>query len=279
MNQHFKSRHFESQHFKRLITSLIAAPTLFIFIIYSSEKLFFLFIIAVIQVAVWEYNRLVFGKKGNAWEKGEMFFFSFVIPLTVFLSDFILITAVITCCLLICFLIFLFQIRGTEIDISKMGKVILGFMYMPLLMSYFILLRLLPEGVLWVFFTLTVAFSGDVFAFYIGKTIGKRKLQPFISPGKTVVGTAGLLIGSVAGGILFQKFVFTHLPLAHAVILGSFGGIMGQLGDLFESAIKRAGDAKDAGFIFPGHGGILDRLDSLAFITPFVFYYQHFVMK
>jgi len=155
----------------------------------------------------------------------------------------------------------------------------LGFMYLPLLMSYFILLRLLPDGVLWVFFTLTVAFSGDVFAFYIGKTIGKRKLQPFISPGKTVAGTAGLIIGSVAGGILFQKFAFTHLPLAHAVILGSFGGIMGQLGDLFESAIKRAGDAKDAGFIFPGHGGILDRLDSLTFITPFVFYYQHFVMK
>jgi len=274
MNQHFKS-----QHFKRLITSLIAAPILLIFIIYSSEKLFFLFIIAVIQVAVWEYNRLVFGKRGNTWEKCEMLFFAFVIPLAVYLSDFTLITAVITSCLVISFLIFLFQIRGAEIDISKMGKVVLGFMYMPMLMSYFILLRLLPEGVLWVFFTLTVAFSGDVFAFYTGKTIGKRKLQPFISPGKTVAGTAGLIIGSVAGGILFQKFAFTHLPLAHAVILGSFGGIMGQLGDLFESAIKRAGDAKDAGFIFPGHGGILDRLDSLTFITPFVFYYQHFVMK
>lgn len=268
-----------NQHFKRWITALIAAPILVIFVIYSSEQSFFLFILAVIQVAVWEYNRLVFGKKGNAWEKGEMFFFAFVIPFAVYLTDFTLITAVITCCLLICFLIFLFRIRGAEIDVSNMGKVILGFMYMPLLMSYFILLRLLPEGVLWVFFTLTVAFSGDVFAYYTGKTIGKRKLQPFISPGKTVAGTAGLIIGSVTGGVLFQKFAFSHLPLAHAVILGGFGGIMCQIGDLFESAIKRAGDVKDAGFIFPGHGGILDRLDSLAFITPFVFYYQQFVTK
>ena len=279
MNQHFKSQHFKSQHFKRLITGLIAAPILLSFIIYSSEKIFFLFILAVIQVAVWEYNRLVFGKKGNAWEKGEVFFFAFAIPLALYLNDFILVTVVITCCLFISFLIFILQTREAEIDIAKMGKVILGFMYMPLLMSYFILLRLLPEGVLWVFFTLTVAFFGDVFAFYTGKTLGKRKLQPFISPGKTVAGTAGLIIGCVAGGVLFQKFAFNHLPLVHAVILGGFGGIMCQLGDLFESAIKRAGDAKDAGFILPGHGGILDRLDSLAFIVPFVFYYQHFVIK
>ena len=86
------------------------------------------------------------------------------------------------------------------------------------------------------------------------------------------------MCGSLLGGVIFQQLIFTELPLIHALIMGAGGGILGQLGDLFESALKRSAGVKDAGFIFPGHGGILDRLDSLSFIAPFVFYYQHFII-
>jgi phosphatidate cytidylyltransferase len=272
------SHPLQSHHLQRWITAIVAAPLLIIFIYYSSEQLFSLLIFAVIQIAVWEYNSLAFGKDGFAWEKGEVFFFAAVIAISTYISGNAIITSLLTFCLLLSFIVFLSQITDQAIDMSRVGKVVLGFMYMPLLMSSFILLRHLPQGVSWIFFTLVLAFCGDIFGYYTGKTLGKRKLFPALSPGKTVAGTIGLICGSLLGGIIFQQLFFKELLLIHALILGAFSGILGQLGDLFESALKRSAGVKDAGSIFPGHGGILDRLDSLSFIAPFVFYYQHIII-
>lgn len=267
-----------NHHLQRWITGIVAAPLLILFLYYSSEQLFALFIIAVIQIAAWEYNSLAFPDQGFAWEKAEVLVFAGVIAIAAYIADNMM-TSVLTLCVLLSFVLFLFKIRDQAIDISRVGKVVLGFLYMPLLMSSFILLRHLPSGVKWVLFALVLAFCGDIFGYYTGKTIGKRKLLASVSPGKTVEGTIGLLVGSLLGGIVFQQLIFAELPFIHALIMGAFGGILGQLGDLFESAMKRTAGVKDAGFIFPGHGGLLDRLDSLSFIAPFVFYYQHFVIK
>ena len=132
---------------------------------------------------------------------------------------------------------------------------------------------------MWILFILVLAFSGDIAAFYVGKTFGKRKLISLVSPGKTVEGTVGLFIGSIMGCVLFKMLFYPALPLIHVVILGFLGSIIGQLGDLCESAIKRASGVKDSGAILMGHGGLLDRLDCLIFIVPFVYYYQLFLMK
>jgi phosphatidate cytidylyltransferase len=137
----------------------------------------------------------------------------------------------------------------------------------------------MEDGIMWVFFILVLAFSGDIAAFYVGKTIGKRKLIPEVSPGKTIEGTVGLFIGSIAGCVLFKVLLYPSLPLIHVIILGFLGGVIGQLGDLCESAIKRASGVKDSGDILLGHGGLLDRLDCLIFIVPFVYYYQLFLLK
>jgi phosphatidate cytidylyltransferase len=268
-----------NHHLQRWLTGIVSAPLLILLIYYSSELVFSLFIFAVIQVAAGEYNCLAFAQEGLSWEKGEVFFFAGVITISTYISDNIMITPVLTFCLLLTFTVFLYKIRDQAIDMSKVGKVVLGFMYMPLLMSSFILLRHLPKGVSWVFFVLVLAFCGDIFGYYAGKALGKRKLFPALSPGKTVEGTIGLMCGSLLGGIIFQQLIFTELPIIHALIMGAFGGIFGQLGDLFESAMKRSAGVKDAGSLLPGHGGILDRLDSLSFIAPFVFYYQHFVIQ
>ena len=267
-----------NQHLQRWITAIVSAPLLVVFLIYSPEELFALLILLVIEIAAWEYNHLTFAA-GFAWEKAEVLFFAGLIAATAYTSDYLMITSVLASCTLLSFLVFLLTTRDQVIDTSKVGKVILGFMYMPLLMSSFILLRHLPGGVKWVLFVLVLAFCGDIFGYYTGKTIGKNKLMTSVSPGKTVEGTVGLVCGSLLGSIVFQQIVFTEIPLIHAVIMGVFGGILGQLGDLFESAMKRTAGVKDAGSIFPGHGGILDRLDSLSFIAPFVFYYQHYLIK
>ena len=152
-------------------------------------------------------------------------------------------------------------------------------MYIPLMMSYFIFIRHLHEGVLWIFLILAIAFSGDTFAYYTGKTLGKRKLHPFVSPGKTIEGTVALIFGSTAGALLFQYFFFREITVINAVVIGAVGGILGQLGDLFESAIKREAKVKDSSSLLPGHGGIMDRIDCLCFMAPFVYYYQLFVIK
>ena len=88
----------------------------------------------------------------------------------------------------------------------------------------------------------------------------------------------GLAVGSVAGCLVYRHFLMPTVPAGHVVILAFTGGIIGQLGDLFESLIKRASGAKDSGEILPGHGGILDRLDCLLFIVPFVYYYRTYVL-
>lgn len=268
-----------NHHLQRFITGIVALPLLIIFISYSSEKSFSFFIFLVIQIAVWEYNRLSFSKNKNLYEKVEVSIFAAAITYSAHSLDFAMILLVLTFSLLISFLIFLLQIKNGKIEVANVEKVVVGFMYIPLMMSSFIFLRNLPGGVKWVLLTLAIAVCGDIFGFYVGRTIGKRKLYPSVSPNKTVEGTLGVIFGSILSSIVVKYLFFTELPVIHAFVLGAAGGIMGQLGDLFESALKRAAGVKDAGLILPGHGGILDRLDSLSFIAPFVFYYQHLVAK
>lgn len=268
-----------NQDLQRCITGLIGTPLLIVMVIYASEEVFSLFILLLIQIAVWEYNRLSFGSEGYTREKISLYLFASAITISAYICNFPLMLSVLTYSFLLSALLFLMQIKTDTIESSCMGKVVLGFMYMPLLMSSFILMRQTSHGVQWIIFTLSLAFCGDIFGLYTGKIFGKRRLQANLSPGKTVEGTLGLISGSILGGMVFQHFFFQELPLIHAVILSSFGGILGQLGDLFESALKRSAGVKDAGYIFPGHGGILDRFDSVSFIAPFIYSYQYFLLR
>jgi phosphatidate cytidylyltransferase len=151
-------------------------------------------------------------------------------------------------------------------------------MYIPLLTSHFILLRLLENGVYWILLVLIIAIVGDTAGLYIGKYFGKNKLSLLISPGKTIEGTIGLVFGSVLGSLIFSYFFFPDVSRVHILIISSVGSIIGQLGDLCESAIKRNYGLKDASSLLPGHGGLLDRMDSLIFVAPFVYYYRIFVI-
>ena len=267
-----------NSHLKRWITGIIAVPIIFAIIVYGSKMVFTTLVVLLILGGITEYNRMVF-VKGFYWEKGEGLAIGILIPLAAYCGDVHLELAVITFSLIITFLLFLLRFRGDSINIASPGKVVFGFMYIPLMMSYLILIRGLEDGTLWIFFILVLAFSGDISAFYIGKSIGKRKLLSDVSSGKTVEGTIGLLGGSIVGCVIFKFLFFPALFLGHAILLGFIGSILGQLGDLCESTIKRVSGVKDSGFLLPGHGGILDRLDCLLFIVPFVYYYKVFVIE
>ncbi|MBI4912764.1 MAG: phosphatidate cytidylyltransferase [Acidobacteria bacterium] len=124
-----------------------------------------------------------------------------------------------------------------------------------------------------------IVWFGDTFAYFIGSTLGKRKLAPRISPKKTWEGLAGNYFGNLFGAFLMKAFVCIEWSLVDALLLGLLLGTVGQLGDLVESTWKRSAGVKDSnvGVAIPGHGGMLDRVDSLVFAAPALYAYVHFV--
>jgi phosphatidate cytidylyltransferase len=265
-------------HLKRWITGIVAVPILFGIITYGGEEAFAILIIFASLVGMEEYNRMAFGQ-GLTLERVETMVIALFILLAAFDSNLPLLLAVLTFTVLTVLILNLLRIRKQGLDMTNAGRVILGVLYIPLLMAHFILIRRTQSGVLWIFFILVLAFAGDITAYYIGRRFGKHKLLPVVSPGKTVEGTIGLIAGSIGGCLLFRLFLFPIVPVVHVIILGLVGSVVGQLGDLSESALKRAAGVKDSGTLLPGHGGILDRLDCLMFITPFVYYYQDYMIR
>ncbi|MEE9180862.1 MAG: phosphatidate cytidylyltransferase, partial [Vicinamibacteria bacterium] len=110
-------------------------------------------------------------------------------------------------------------------------------------------------------------------AYYVGKSFGKRRLSPALSPKKTVEGLIGGVIVSVAAAIVVARLLLPHVGLLHAALLGAVLALLGVVGDLFQSLLKRGAEVKDSGNLMPGHGGVLDRLDSLYFSAPALLVY------
>jgi phosphatidate cytidylyltransferase len=168
-------------------------------------------------------------------------------------------------------------------DFSKMligaGVTLFGVFYLFFLGGYLVALRMsletrpLLSTKLLIFFFL-VLWLGDGLAYYTGRYLGKHKLAPAISPGKTWEGCVGGMIGSLGAAALATYTFFPDLPLSASLPLAAAMNVLGVLGDLTESAIKRGAGAKDAASILPGHGGFLDRLDSLLFNAPLLYYFS-----
>lgn len=174
--------------------------------------------------------------------------------------------------------------RGAPFDsmIASTGATILGVLYIPFLGSHLISIRTgfdqtLSAHLLSFFFL--VLMGADTGAYYVGRALGKRKLAPSISPGKTWEGVIGGVVAALAMAALAHFWFFRELPLKYILPLAVIMTVVGILGDLAESALKRGAGAKDAANILPGHGGILDRLDSLLFNAPLIYYFARFYFQ
>jgi phosphatidate cytidylyltransferase len=124
-----------------------------------------------------------------------------------------------------------------------------------------------------VFFLLLVVWLGDAGAYYVGKQFGRRKMSPRISPKKTIEGGMGGVATSIITAVVIHYTFFPALPILHAVIAGVILSICGMIGDLAESMWKRSAAMKDSGTLIPGHGGFLDRFDSIFFTAPILYVY------
>ncbi len=127
------------------------------------------------------------------------------------------------------------------------------------------------ESTHWLFFGLALTWVGDTVAYYVGRAFGKHHLAPVISPKKTWEGSVGSVIGSVLFGVLYMYYFVPDAPWWHIALIAVAGNVAGQFGDLSESAMKRGAGVKDTSHMLPGHGGMLDRVDSTLFALPVVY--------
>jgi phosphatidate cytidylyltransferase len=157
-----------------------------------------------------------------------------------------------------------------------------GLLYVPVLLCVLPLFRrdFGSDGGPWLFVTLALAFGSDTMAYAFGRLFGRHKLYAAVSPGKTVEGAFGGLVGGAAATLGFgTSWLLPGLSVRDALVLGVVGSVLGQLGDLVESMLKRTFGVKDSGAILPGHGGMLDRIDALLFVCPFVYWYATLVAR
>ena len=151
-------------------------------------------------------------------------------------------------------------------------------LYFGALAAHFVLLRDVPEGRDWVFFTVLTVWTTDTGAYAVGRAIGRHKLAPAVSPGKTWEGAFGSAITGFAAVFVLSEALDLRLALEHRIALGLLLPPVIMAGDLAESALKRGLGIKDSSGLVPGHGGIADRLDSLLFAAPLVFYYLRYLV-
>ena len=175
-------------------------------------------------------------------------------------------------------ILLLFRLREMPRMAADVALLWAGFLYVPFLLSHLVLARQLPHGMAWVFMLFFVVMCGDSAAYYVVSTLGKHQLYPEVSPKKSIEGALGGVAGSIGGALLARYLFYPELAAGHAVMAALLLGVLGQIGDLFESMIKRSCGVKDSGFIIPGHGGVLDRLDSILFAAPALYYYASFVV-
>ena len=147
-----------------------------------------------------------------------------------------------------------------------------GVFYIGFCASHLILLRSIPDGVFWLLVLTFITVFSDTAAYYVGRKLGKTKLYPALSPGKTRAGALGGIIGGMLGGLVVAVIVFDNANFIMVGLLSLILSAIGIIGDLIESLIKRVSGVKDSGQILPGHGGLLDRCDSILLSAPALYY-------
>ena len=272
----------------RVITAVVGLALLAVVLAFFNTVLFDLVLSAVCLIAIHEvFSAMGFGKK-------QWYLYAVAVPYTLL----IMLTttqAARGLVLPVSFLLVLFLniCQISRVQSLEYGK-LTGYVYFSgvIIFCFYSLIhlkRMLPfeeyqyDAVYFILLILCFAWGGDTAAYFTGRAFGRHKLAPVVSPHKTVEGAVGGVLGSILAGVLltaaytvlssgYEVISITMRPQHYLVLMfmGAIASILGILGDLFASAVKRQVGIKDYGTIFPGHGGILDRFDSVMFIAPFV---------
>ncbi|MCD5402105.1 phosphatidate cytidylyltransferase [candidate division NPL-UPA2 bacterium] len=262
----------------RLLMTVLFVPLFILFIVWGGRPFFFL-ILAISLIGLFEFYQIMETRQIKPLTFPGLLM---AVGLLVAISAPLTLSLVIAVSVMV---ILLGQMKRNDLPgaVTNCAVTVFGLLYVVGLLGHLIVLRNLEGGLSLVLTVWFITWLGDSGAFAIGKSRGKRKLFPRVSPHKTVEGALGgvgaaILASFVAYFALRAIFGNAPFPISHAFFLGLTLGIVGILGDLSESLLKRDAQVKDSGGRVPGHGGILDTFDSLLFTAPVMYYYAMFIL-
>jgi phosphatidate cytidylyltransferase len=243
----------------------------------------FLVVTALALVGLWEFYTMI-ERKGVSLFKYFGLFLGAVIPVSIFFSIHMTPKLQLLTVLIAIFVAFLLELTRKETHqvVLSMSTTLFGVMYIVWCFAFILKIRMIGIGTdlgfLLLAYLLVVTKFQDIGAYLIGCHLGKTPFLRHVSPSKTLEGAIGGIAASVIASMLFGFFMLTEVPFYHTVILGLILGVISQLGDLFESLIKRDTGVKDSGTLIPGMGGVLDVIDSLIFAAPVFYFYLTMVL-
>jgi phosphatidate cytidylyltransferase len=256
---------------RRIYTILVFAPLLYAGIRYLPPLAFSGIVVLAGALALFEFYRLCFSDRRRSWLIGIGLTGFAALILGTHWPDIIVPTLLAT---LVCIIsVPLLSRSSLEQSLRDGAMTLFGVLYLGLTLSTLSMTRLLPLGEWLIFFLLLVTWASDTGAYLVGTLYGRHRLAPTISPKKTVEGLVGGLIGAIIAGYAARWWFLPELSGLDCLVLAILLTITGLWGDLTESAMKRSVGMKDSGRLLPGHGGMLDRLDSLLFTAPVFYYY------
>ncbi len=275
---------------RRWLTALILVPLLVLAVLHGGPLLFVLVLLVVNALGQWEFLGMFQAeadkpRRFKAVLLGSLILLSFCtahpnnqwcVPSGILFCNPAIVLFALFWCLFILFLFYLVSYGHIAQVSQNLAINTLGLLYLPFLLGHLIWLRFLTDGEWWVLWFLMVIFSGDTAAYYVGRLLGETKLYPAVSPGKTWAGVVGGLAASLGVGVGAGKWLLPGVGGPVLAALAMALAVAGLLGDLFESMLKRQAQVKDASKLLPGHGGMLDRLDSILFSAPLLVYARLF---
>jgi len=257
---------------KRWLTALIIIPPFLLLIRFGPSPTLLILVAVAAAMGLYEFYHMAL-PKGWGWGKIGGIALGIILCGLFQWAPFGVIILFMGVIIVALFLGYAFSSEELPVVSNRIGITFLGIVYVPFMLSHVILINKLPQGVFWVLVLLAAVWVGDTFALFFGSWWGRHKLSPQISPNKTIEGFCACFVGAILA-VFACKALFLHtLKAADAVAVGIGIALFGQLGDLSESMIKRGAKVKDSGGFFPGHGGMLDRLDSFLFAAPFLYYF------
>lgn len=265
---------------KRILSAAVGIPII-LYLVYEGKVLYLAGVTILTAIGLFELRRILSRMNLKIIPfllYGSGLIFPVVAYFTPNENQFAAFFLVLTLILLLHLIILM--IAFPKYAVEDLASSYLGSCYIGMLLSYFILIRkMVPNGFSYMLLVLILTWSCDIGAYFSGRILGYKPLRPKLSPHKTIEGSIGGLFSCIGAAILLQKSYYSSLfSIWDGLVLGVLIGCVVQLGDLVESTFKRFGKVKDSGELIPGHGGVLDRFDSLLFSAPVAYFYLKFFL-
>ncbi len=258
---------------KRVVPGLLIAGFWLLLLLKGSPLLFCVVAVLIVLVAADEYLRMADARATPSFERWILNIclaapvaFTCLSPRVTVLPPAMLFSFLALTCY------FLYRYRNISDSYAFFCRLVFGIFYIGFLGAHLVLLRFIPEGSSWLIIGTAITACSDTGAYIVGKSMGKHKLCPNISPNKTVEGAIGGILAGLAAAVGFAMLLSPQFNWTFLVVAALFLSVIGILGDLTESIVKRGTGTKDSGTLLAGHGGILDRVDSLLFVGPVLYY-------